>query len=171
MAITENGRWRSPKWILQLTSPQVGSRGEQDSTCPKNEERPSMDPASDTTDGASSSPRPTTASEAAALERKASYQRDIEQRTIAAAVDAYLATEERRMTDDWKRVGGCPSPSPRPSQLPRGLRRPPNCAGSSCGERQVSIRQTTGVHARRQAHLARIAASGRLPSINESVLP
>jgi integrase/recombinase XerC len=38
-------------------------------------------------------------SEAAALERKASYQREIEQRTIAAAVEAYLATEERRMNE------------------------------------------------------------------------
>jgi len=41
----------------------------------------------------------TFASEAAALERKAAYQRSIEQRTIAAAVEAYLATEERRVIE------------------------------------------------------------------------
>lgn len=39
------------------------------------------------------------ASEAEALERKAAYQRDIEQRTIASAVEAYLAAEERRMSE------------------------------------------------------------------------
>ena len=38
-------------------------------------------------------------SEAAALERKASFQRKIEQRTIAAAVEAYLAAEEQRMNE------------------------------------------------------------------------
>jgi integrase/recombinase XerC len=39
------------------------------------------------------------ASEAEALERKASFQREIEQRTIAAAVEAYLAAQERRMIE------------------------------------------------------------------------
>lgn len=38
-------------------------------------------------------------SEAAALERKTSFQREIQQLTIAAAVEAYLAAEERRMNE------------------------------------------------------------------------